>query len=71
MLYNFIVSSFKDDQAVLKDNAGEIILWPQNKLPENISIGSSLYFNIHPQKDLAESDPQLAKNILNEILKIS
>jgi hypothetical protein len=71
MLYRFIVAGFEADQVVLKDESDEIIIWPKNKLPENISVGSSLYFDIHNQKNLVESDPQLAKNILNEILKIS
>ncbi|MEI7620563.1 MAG: hypothetical protein WCJ57_03250 [Candidatus Falkowbacteria bacterium] len=71
MLYRFIVFGFENDQVILKDESDEIIVWPKSKLPQDISVGSSLYFNISPQKDLAENDPQLAKNILNEILKIS
>lgn len=71
MLYSFIVSGFEADQVILKDEADEIVVWPKDKLPQGISLGSKLYFSIHPQKDLIADDPQLAKNILNEILKIS
>lgn len=71
MLYHFVVAGFENDQVILKDEAGEIIVWPKGKLPQNIKPGSSLYFSIHPQKDLAEDNSDLAKNILNEILKIS
>jgi hypothetical protein len=71
MIYRFVVAGLENDEVILKDEAGEIVVWPKNKLPENITLGSSLYFTVHNQKNLAESEPQLAKNILNEILNIS
>jgi len=71
MTYRFTVVGWENDQAILKDESGEVIVWPKNKLPDNIDPGSSLYFTVHNQKNLAEDEPQLAKTILNEILKIS
>jgi|GEM_PF-1053507 len=71
MLYSFTVSGFEADQAILQDEAGELLLWPRTKLPADLSLGAKIYFSVHPQKDLVDHDPQLAKNILNEILKIS
>jgi len=71
MMYRFIVSGFESDQVILKDESGETVVWPQAKLPQDLSVGASLYFAIHKQKDLVADEPQLAKNILNEILKIS
>ena len=71
MTYHFVVSGFEDGQAILKDEQDEVVVWPQAKLPENISVGSDLYFNIQNQKNIAADNPQLAKDILNEILKIS
>ncbi len=71
MVYRFVVSGFEADQAILKDESGEIVVWPRAKLPSDLSVGASLYFTMHKQKDLVTDEPQLAKNILNEILKIS
>jgi len=70
-MYRFIVAGWENDEAILKDESGEIVVWPKNKLPKNINLGSSLYFTIHNQKNLAADEPQLAKTILNEILNIS
>jgi hypothetical protein len=71
MIYRFVVAGLENYEVILKDDNGEIVVWPKNKLPENIALGSSLYFTVHSQKNLAEDEPQLAKDILNEILNIS
>jgi len=71
MVYRFVVFGFEDDQVILKDESGEVVVWPQVKLPADLILGSSVYFNIYKQKDLISDEPQLAKNILNVILKIS
>lgn len=62
MEYPFTINDYQRNRAILKDEDGNIVEWPQEKMPANTDIGDVVFFNISPQKS------QVAKNILNEIL---
>jgi hypothetical protein len=68
MIIKFIIDRFEGDKAVLKTEDNDTIIWPQNKLPNNLNEGSALLFVITSDKDEEKSSKQLAKDILNEIL---
>ena len=71
MMLVFQIESLDNDSAVLKDKNGQTVVWPKAQLPAGVNVGTELYFNIQTPKDLVNSDPKLAENILNEILHIS
>ena len=68
MIVKITIDRFEGDKAVIKTDDNETIIWPQNKLPKNLSEGSALLFIITGDKGEEESNKQLAKDILNEIL---
>lgn len=68
MQIKFTIDRFEKNKAVLITGEGEIIIWPKNKLPENIHEGSCLSFDIAERKELEKRAKQTAKDILNEII---
>lgn len=62
------IDRFEGDKAVLKTNDGDTIIWPKEKLPENIHEGSVLAMSIHTLAEKENENKQQAKDILNEIL---
>ena len=64
------VDRFENDKAVLKTKDNKTIIWPKNKLPSGAREGAVLIFRITNNQDETEDNRQLAKEILNEILKI-
>ena len=59
---------FENEKAVLITKDKDIIIWPKDKLPENVSEGTVLNINISNDKKDTEKNQKLAKEILNEIL---
>jgi len=68
MLISLTIDRFENGKAVLKTDDNETIIWPKNKLPENLKEGSVLNFKIIGNKTEEEDKKKLAKDILNEIL---
>lgn len=62
------IDRFEEDRAVLIDGVGAAIVWPKNKLPDNLHEGSSLNFAIAEEKNREREDKQTAKDIINEII---
>jgi len=62
------IDRFEEDKAVLKTKDGDTVIWPKNKLPENIKEGSVLAFIISRDAETEEEKKELAKSILNEML---
>ncbi|MBU4257313.1 DUF3006 domain-containing protein [Patescibacteria group bacterium] len=69
MILKLTIDRFEGDKAVLIAESGEQIIWPKNKLPEDIHEGMVLNFNIQNSEEAEKDKKELAKNILNEILK--
>ena len=69
MILKLTIDRIESDQAVLKTQDNETIIWPKNKLPQNAHEGAVFVFVITDDKQKEGDDKQLAKNVLNEILK--
>lgn len=65
------VDRFEEDKAVLVADDGTAIIWPKNKLPDDIHEGSSLTFDIAETAEREKKDKQTAKEIINEIIQNS
>lgn len=65
MNIKLIIERIENGQAVLKTEDGQNIIWPANKLPEPINEGAVLNISINNKE---QTNKQLAKDILNEIL---
>lgn len=61
------VESKREQDAILKNNQGQTVVWPLNALPSNINIGEELSFTVNKETDIKENE-LIAKNIINEIL---
>jgi len=68
MNISLVIDRFENGKAILKTNDNDTIIWPKNKLPENLQEGSVLNFNITNDKNEEVNKKNLAKDILNEIL---
>lgn len=62
------IDRFEDDKAILKTSDSKTIIWPTQKLPENVKEGDVLIFTIHTENEKTAKNKELAKTILNEIL---
>lgn len=69
MIVKLTLDRFEEDKAVLIADEGEQIIWPKNKLPENIHEGAVLNFDIKTDAEAEEAKRKTAKDLLNEILK--
>ena len=67
MRINLTIDRFEGEKVILKTKDNETIVWPKNKLPENIHEGQVLAVSIGNEKP-DNNNKQLAKDILNEIL---
>ena len=71
MQIKLTIDRFEGDKAVLAAGDGAAIIWPINKLPNNIHEGSALSFDIAEAAEREKRDKQTAKDIINEIIKNS
>lgn len=69
MIIKLAIDRFEGDKAVLIAESGEQIIWPKNKLMEQAREGMVLSFNIQNSEEAEKDKKELAKNILNELLK--
>ncbi len=68
MLIKATIDRFEEGRAVLKTKDKQTIIWPKNKLPENVGEGTVLRIALTDDQATASADKELAKDILNEIL---
>ena len=59
---------FEEDYAIFFINDGKEILWPKDKLPQDLEEGSVIKIKLYTSQDEEKEQRELAKNILNEIL---
>lgn len=64
------IDRVEGDKVVLKTIDGHTIIWPKNKLPNQIHEGMVLAFEIEEEKNMEIKNKKLAKDIINEILDI-
>ena len=65
-----VLDRFEGKQAIIKTEDGTEIIWPINKLPEDVTAGNTLKISISTSLDETSEKEQLAKNMLNEILNV-
>jgi hypothetical protein len=70
MHYQLTLSRFEQDQALLTDKNGRSFIWPADQLPADSQIGTVLTCLLLNPSQPDDSDRLLAKDILNELLKI-
>ena len=70
MHYQLTLNRFDQDQAILTDKSGRNFIFPANQLPAGSQPGTILTCLIINPSQPSNSDQQLAKDILNELLKI-
>ncbi|MFA6325494.1 MAG: DUF3006 domain-containing protein [Candidatus Paceibacterota bacterium] len=63
-----VIDRFEGDYAVLRYEKDEI-LWPKKQLPTEAHEGGSLVLSAMTDKDAEKERGELAKAILNELLK--
>jgi len=68
-----VVDRFEDGQAVCKfefssNNLKELVI-PRRYLPKDISEGAVLHFEVYNDKESSERRKNLARQVLEEILK--
>lgn len=68
MIIKATLENFKEQAVILKTEDNLPIIWPKNKLPTDLKIGSVLIFSILGDSIIDEDNTKIAKNILNEIL---
>lgn len=70
MHYQLTLNRLDQDQAILTDKSGRNFIFPANQLPAGSQPGTILTCLIINPSQPGNSDQQLAKDILNELLKI-
>lgn len=68
MIIKITIDRFEGNEAILKTEDNETVVWPRGKLPENSLEGTVLMFAVTNSGKTTEDDKKLAKDILNEIL---
>jgi uncharacterized protein (DUF2225 family) len=63
------IDRFEGDFAILSLEDGQKLNWPKEKLPKNIKEGAVLWLSILEDKEATQKQRELAKEILNEILR--
>jgi hypothetical protein len=66
---NGTIDRIEDNQVIIKLENGSTLLWPKEKLPNNLTEGSALKLNILTDTKQTKNKEDVAKNILNEILQ--
>ncbi|MFZ4648617.1 MAG: hypothetical protein ACOYMB_03190 [Patescibacteria group bacterium] len=77
-MFSVKIKDFEKDQAILQDDDGRLYIWPKKLLASDAKIGEIFEVEINQKNNFKPitkktTDPDksiLAKEILNEILKI-
>jgi len=71
MFQTLEIIALDDRQARLKDASGVEFSLSKNLLPADSKIGDNVFVKVYADKNLADKDPKLAQEILDEVLKTS
>ena len=64
-----VIDRLEGDLAVVKLTSGAELNWPVSELPKGVSAGSAVRLVLSPDESEQKVREQLAKTILNQILK--
>jgi hypothetical protein len=71
MVVELKIEKLENDKAILKSEDNDTIIWPKSKLPKDVKEGSLLAFSVRSAEEPETANPELAKDILNEILDVN
>ncbi|MBL7058752.1 hypothetical protein ISS03_05510 [Patescibacteria group bacterium] len=71
MLIRLTIAKYCRDAAILRSEDNHSFVWPIEKLPSNVQVGSVLVFNILGDNVSDDGSRVIAKEILNEIFRSS
>jgi len=63
------IDRFENELAVIKLETGTTLLWPREKLPNEVHEGSVVKIGVELNTNQTTETGSLAKEVLNEILK--
>lgn len=63
-----IIDRFEENTAVIRSE-GKDIYWSRSKLPQDLKEGSVVYLRLFSQEEETKERENLAKTLLNEIIK--
>jgi len=66
---NGTIDRFEENQAIIKLENGTTLLWPKEKIPDNLKEGELIKLLMQSDKTETNKQEETAKNILNEILQ--
>jgi hypothetical protein len=64
-----VIDRLEGDKAVIRLDDGQQVIWPMADLPEGAAEGEAVRLVLYTAKDDQAEREQMAKTILNEILK--
>jgi len=68
MRFILTIDRLEGDNAVLKSEQDQTVIWPKNLLPDNAHEGAVLNFDVIDDREAEELKKKNAKDILNEIM---
>jgi len=66
---NGIIDRFEENKAVIKLDDGQQVIWPASELPERLTEGDNLRLVLSTVGDVTAEREEMAKAVLNKILK--
>ncbi|NIW00205.1 DUF3006 family protein [Candidatus Saccharibacteria bacterium] len=66
---NGVIDRFEENKAVIKLDDGQQVIWPASELPERLTEGDNLRLVLSTVGDGTAEREEMAKAVLNKILK--
>ena len=66
-----IIDRLEEKMAVIRTEDGQQIIWPIAKMPEGITEGEAIKLSIVTDKKETKEQEKIAKEVLNEILRVN
>ena len=63
------IDRFEGNYAIISLSDGQRLNWPKKDLPHHIKEGSIVWLSVLPDEKATQNQRQLAKEMLNEILR--
>lgn len=64
-----VIDRFEGQKAVIKLDDGQQVIWPASELPERLTEGDNLRLVLSTSRDGTAEREEMAKAVLNKILK--
>lgn len=64
-----VIDRIEEDKAIIKLDDGQQVIWPASDIPEGLTEGDNLRLVLYTASDDTAEREEMAKAILNKILK--